>query len=136
MGYRKSEAEHREQVAVIEWAEVFKATWPELEMLYAIPNGGDRDARVGAKMKREGSRKGVLDLDLPVPKHRPGTMGKYYAGCRIEMKAGKNKPTKEQNWWAAKLTNYGHACYLCYSATEAIGALTQYCKLQSVDWNN
>ena len=59
--------EHEEQALVIQWAELHKRTLPGLELLHAIPNGGDRDVRVATKLKAEGVKAGVPDLLLPVP---------------------------------------------------------------------
>lgn len=80
-GFLMSEAQ--EQEAVIEWCD-----WKHIP-IFAIPNGGKRDAREAAHMKRQGVRAGVPDLCVPVA--RGGFHGLY-----IEMKVGKNKPTDKQ----------------------------------------
>ena len=51
-----------------------------------------RDIRTAANLKKEGVKRGVPDICLPVSR------GKYH-GLYIEMKAGKNKPSKEQKEW-------------------------------------
>ena len=60
--------EYEEQVALMQWAEWNKPWIPELEAIYAIPNGEKRNAITGARLKRSGTKRGVPDLCLPVPR--------------------------------------------------------------------
>jgi hypothetical protein len=46
-----------------------------LKLLYAVPNGGDRNLRVPRKLKAEGVMAGVADLCLPAA--RRGYHGLY-----------------------------------------------------------
>ena len=39
-----------------------------LVCFFAVPNGGKRDAKTGARMKYEGAVRGVADLILLIPK--------------------------------------------------------------------
>jgi len=81
--------EHVEGVALARWAERNRHVYPELKWLFHIPNGGARHRAVAAKLKAEGVKKGGSDYLLPAP--RSG-----FCGLFIELKAGKNRPTKEQ----------------------------------------
>ena len=54
------------QETLFNWAQYQYARYPELELLYHIPNGGKRDARTAANLKRQGVKAGVPDLHLPV----------------------------------------------------------------------
>lgn len=114
-------SEHAEQCAVIEWAQLMVNTgqWPQLEWLHAIPNGGHRNKVTAGKMKAEGVKSGVPDLHLPVPVPP-------YAGCYIEMKFDKNKPTDNQKKWIAGLRCLGHRVEVCFSAGEAMEVLISY----------
>ena len=48
----------------------FRLQYPKLaRMLFAVPNGGKRDAKTGARMKYEGAVRGVADLILLIPKY-------------------------------------------------------------------
>jgi len=87
--------------------------------MFAIPNGGQRAATTAAKLKREGVLAGVPDLHLPV------SCGGYHS-LFIEMKVGKNKPTKHQELMMQRLTDAGNLCIVCYSAKEAIEVTTNY----------
>lgn len=115
--------EDTEQVGVIEWAEWHTSQYPELKLLYHIPNGGKRNAVEAARLKAMGVKAGVPDLFLPVP--RGG-----YAGLYIEMKYGKNKPTSKQNEWIAALRQQGYKVTVCYSGTEATQELESYLRQQ------
>lgn len=71
---------------------------------------------LAAKM---GYKKGQLDVCLPV---RNG----YHCALHIEMKAGKNKLTKEQKEWCAFLLSQGRSVHAAYSADEAINIIEEY----------
>ena len=116
-------SEHEEQVAVFEWAEVAKQKYPELELLFAVPNGGLRHVVVAKKLKAEGVKSGVPDIVLPVPKSE-------FHGLFIELKYGKNKPSENQKRWATKLTQQGYCVALCYGAMEAIAQIKLYLELK------
>jgi len=85
-------SESNEQIALFQWVSYQLKRYPELELLYHIPNGGHRYATTAKRLKAEGVKAGVPDLCLPVAR------GGYY-GLYIEMKAGKNKPTDYQGKW-------------------------------------
>ena len=58
--------EHRIQAALFKWARYSAAETPVLRLMFAIPNGGARDAITGAILKAEGVKPGVPDVFLPV----------------------------------------------------------------------
>ena len=104
--------------------------YPELSTLHAIPNGSLRNIVVAKKLKKEGVKKGVPDLHLPVPKGE-------YASLYIEMKSVAVKPKKhgkggvsaEQAEWLKRLSNYGNKCVVCYGAKEAQHEIETYLNL-------
>jgi hypothetical protein len=100
-------AEHDIQVAFFEAVRLNTPRYPELALMYAIPNGGHRDVRVAVKLKAEGVKAGVLDVHLPVA--RGG-----YIGLWIEFKFGKNKPSPEQQVFMQALVEQGHCVWICY----------------------
>lgn len=113
--------EHQHQVTVATWALLHERKYPELALLYAIPNGGQRHAAVASKLKAEGVKPGVLDLNLPVA--RGGFLGLW-----IEMKAGTNTTTDHQDRWINGLAGQGHLVALCWTADWAIEILADYTK--------
>jgi len=98
--------EHQEQVAVFDWAGFSTGRWPELALLYAIPNGGERHPAVAIRLKAEGVKAGVPDLCLPVAR------GGYH-GLYIELKSWEGKLSAEQRRWLADLEGQGYRAVMC-----------------------
>ena len=115
----RKDLEHHEQVTFIQWCRLQAKKYPELNLMFAIPNGGQRAATTAAKLKREGVLAGVPDLHLPIAR------GGHHS-LFIEMKVGKNRPTKHQELMMQRLQEAGNLCLVCYSAKEAIDATTNY----------
>lgn len=88
----KSGTEHAEQSALMQWVAMEGVgLWPDLDLLYAVPNGGERQRAVAANMKAEGVKSGVPDLVLPVPVVACAAVegfagASWYAGLYLEMK--------------------------------------------------
>lgn len=130
--------EHSEQVALMQWvAIVAMKRYGDLRRLHAIPNGGDRQAHVGAAMKAEGVKKGVPDLFLPVPMGKvgetwtgPGWEGHH--GLYIEMKTRKafakknNNLSPEQIDWLEYLRGAGYATSVAAGWQAAAWVLVLY----------
>lgn len=123
-------SEHEEQAALVRWARTMAGgTWPELRLLFAVPNGGSRPSRVNSRGERyspsaqrladEGVRAGVPDLVLPVAR------GGYH-GLFIEMKAGKNTTTEGQRWWIGELVAGGYRVAVCHGWEAARDVLVEY----------
>lgn len=112
--------ESNEQQTLFEWAGRMEGKWPELKMMYHIPNEGKRSAKTGARLKAEGLRTGVPDICLPVA--RDGHHGLY-----IELKRRKNsRITKDQLDWIAGLVEQGYVAAVCRGCDEAISLITDY----------
>lgn len=114
---RTSESE--EQAAIFEWCAWNRGKYPELELLYHIPNGGKRSKAEAARFKREGVKAGVPDLCLPVA--RRGFHGLY-----IELKAEKGVVSAEQKKWIAELKRQNYCTFVAYGAAAAIKELVFY----------
>jgi hypothetical protein len=126
-------AEHDEQAAVINWAQFLTGQYPELGLLFAIPNGAklpyfEARSRSGKKyrwspeaekLKAEGLKPGVPDLFLPVAR-------KGYNGLFIELKYGRNKPSEQQVAYLDALSAQGYLAVVCWGAEEAIETITEY----------
>ena len=112
--------ESNEQQTLFEWARRMEGRWPELKLLYHIPNEGKRSARTGARMKEEGLRSGVPDICLPVA--RGGNHGLY-----IELKRRKNsRVTQDQLKWVERLAKEGYVAAICLGCDEAISLISRY----------
>jgi hypothetical protein len=116
------DAEHNEQAMLFQWAALMVTRTPEMGMLFAIPNGGQRHPAVAAKLKAEGVKRGVPDLCLPVPR------GKYH-GLYLELKAGKNRATLEQRAWLDALDKLGYYTNVCIGWETARDEITAYLAL-------
>ena len=116
--------EHSEQVALFEWARANEARHLQLGLLFAIPNGGKRHVVTGKKLKAEGVMSGVPDIFLGVPRN-----GKH--GLFIELKVGKNKPSKNQLWWIHSLRAEGYAVEVCYGFLETQTAIIDYLGIET-----
>jgi len=111
--------EHRIQSAFFKWAKYASVQYPGLKLMFAIPNGGARDAVTGAMLKREGVKPGVPDIFLACP------VGEYH-GLFIEMKTAKGRPSPEQREWLSRLRSRGYAAVICHGLDEAIDTATAY----------
>lgn len=109
-----------EQELVMRWAIGQTATWPELVLLFHIPNGGKRGKREAEKLKRMGVKPGVPDLCLPVA--RGGFHGLYVEMKRLEG----GRVSTEQKAWLAALHEAGHCVALCEGHEQAIAVLRDY----------
>jgi hypothetical protein len=112
-------SEHNEQVALFAWAAWESMNQPELDMLFAIPNGGLRNKAVAAKMRAEGAKAGIPDAMLAVPRGDK-------SGLFIELKFGKNKPTKAQKEWLVALDKQGYETAVCWGFEEAKTVIEDY----------
>jgi len=96
----------------------FRYQYPN-HLIWAIPNGGQRNAIVAAKLKAEGVLAGVPDLFI-------ATARNGYHGLFIEMKAGKNKPTPEQTAVMLDLHAESYKCAVCWSVEEFKATVDDY----------
>ena len=121
MNWSKQPMQHeaQEQKALFAWAALASKKYPELVLLYHIPNGGSRNKIEAANLKRQGVKAGVPDICLPVA--RSGFHGLY-----IELKAGRNKATEKQREWLTALEREGYQAVVCYGWEEAKKAIEEY----------
>ena len=108
-----------EQTCLFRWAGYMMGKYPELKLMYHVPNGGSRNKIEAANLKMQGVKAGVPDVVLPVAR------GKYHA-LYIEMKAGKNKPSEKQKEWIADLTQENNLAVVCYGWEAASRVIEDY----------
>lgn len=58
--------EAQEQMTLFSWAAMQSGKYPELNLLYHVPNGGSRHKAEAGRLRAEGVKAGVPDLCLPV----------------------------------------------------------------------
>ena len=78
--------ESTEQRNLFTWAAMQSAAWPQLRLLYHVPNSGYRTATEAARFRAEGVQPGVPDLCLPVARH--GFHGLYTSSSSAGAAAG------------------------------------------------
>jgi len=83
-------------------------------VVFAVPNGGSRDAREAANLKTQGVLAGVPDLGIVLP---CGEM------CWIEMKANDGKVSLTQVAIHSHFDSLGHEVITAYSAEDALAQL-------------
>lgn len=114
----KSGSEHGHQMALFAWATLARQEWPQLGLLFAIPN--QRAGVVaGAFFKAEGTKAGVPDLMLPVAR------GSWH-GLFLELKKPGGIPTKEQMNWIDKLLKQNYFATVAYGWEEAKEVILTY----------
>ncbi len=116
--------EHNLQVACVNW---FSLTYPTSKiLLYATPNGGNRNIITAKKLKAEGVRAGVSDLTLSIPnKYR----GVQYHGLFIEIKSPTIKTPKlstSQEVFKDKVEEQGYLFLLCNSYDFFVKVVSEY----------
>ena len=110
--------EHEIQVACVNY---FRLRYPK-GLIYAIPNGGQRNVIVASKLKAEGVLSGVPDLHIPIAK-------KGFHGLYIELKNGKaGKVSDNQKTIMEKLQIEGYRCEVCRSLGEFRNVVDDYMK--------
>lgn len=117
-------SEDSEQITLMSWARMQNGKYPELRLLFAIPNGGSRNKAEAGKLRAMGVKAGVSDLFLPVPR------GGFH-GLWIEMKrVSGGRASKEQREWLGDMIRQGYAAQICYGWKEASEALKKYLELE------
>ncbi len=113
-------SEFQEQCTLFQWAGIEAKHYPELDLMFAIPNGGSRrDAIEGANLKRSGVKAGVPDIFLPAAKQ-----GRY--GLFIELKAKMGKVSKNQEEMIELLRKQGYGAKICFGFEEAKDTILKY----------
>lgn len=115
---RRSDREHRLQAACVRW---FSLSYPKLYgRLFAVPNGGRRDAATGSRLKDEGVVAGVSDLILLMSNRR-------YGALLIEMKTSEGRQSISQHWWQSVVCENGEYKYVvCRSLEDFMREVAEY----------
>ncbi|MPM78797.1 hypothetical protein SDC9_125811 [bioreactor metagenome] len=116
-----------EQQILFRWARMQRCRYPELDLLYHIPNGGSRKKAEAGRFKAEGVKAGIPDIFLPVPRDQ-------YHGLYIELKRTKGgRISPEQVMWMEALTKQGYCCAVCKGHEAAIKVILDYLEGRD-DW--
>lgn len=144
----KKGSEHGHQVGLFAWAAMVNNVGinSDVVKMYAIPNGEKRDAATGAKLKAQGTRKGIPDIFLPVPivvaPHRQTALfakfgnsrltNNVLAGLYIEMKKpNEGRVSPEQTERIEQLRADGYAVIVCRNWRDAKDSICTYLDLKT-----
>jgi len=116
--------ESLEQQFLFRWAAFASGKYPELDLMFHIPNGGLRNKAVAGMLKAEGVKSGVPDICLPVAR------GNYH-GLYIELKKEKGGTVSaNQKIWLSQLTHQGYYAVVCHGWEQAKDELEKYLNLK------
>ena len=112
--------EDSEQAMLFDWAKMARGKYPELDLMYAIPNGGYRSIKTAKLMKATGVKAGIPDICLPVAR-------KGFHALYIEMKRRKGGTVSvTQKSMINALAAQGNLAIVCRGMDEAIDVLKNY----------
>ena len=109
-------SEHEQQKLVFKWAEKY----PEIyKTMFAVPNGGLRNKSVAIKLKQEGVKSGIPDIQICL-------MRKGKGGMFIELKTQKGRVSPTQQDWIKRLNDNGYHAIVAYGYEQAIQEIKNY----------
>lgn len=115
--------EQIEQMRLIVWTQrpEVRERYPNLKLLYHVPNERKCTPAQGQALKRMGVKRGVPDLCLPVPS------GKAH-GLYIELKSmvKSARASDAQLWWMDELVAQGYAVAMCRGWEAARDVIVDY----------
>lgn len=128
--------EDAHQTALFQWARLYPLKSHQAvpnshlsDYLIAIPNGGKRNVREAARLKRMGVHPGVSDIFLPFPNG-------VHHGLWIELKkpcsafktvrAAQTSVTPKQAEWQSRMDRAGYLARVCYGWMEARDLIVEY----------
>ncbi|NOR64934.1 MAG: hypothetical protein GQ468_02845 [Candidatus Scalindua sp.] len=123
-GRKKGDYEHEEQVTLFKWVDMMAKFHPMLKTMYAIPNGGDRNAVVAMKLKNEGVKAGMPDMHLPV-----ACSGYTSLYLELKVKNGSGvfgKESDDQRTKRLQLNKVGNLSIVVFGYLQAIDIITDY----------
>lgn len=108
-----SGSEDEQQALFFEWVDANKGRFPELSLIFAVPNGSHKSKAQRAVMQLTGLRPGVPDVCVPLCVRAIG--GRVVrAGLWIEFKRpGGGRVSPDQKIWHEMLREYGHEVHVC-----------------------
>jgi hypothetical protein len=87
-------------------------------IFYAIPNGGLRSKSEAVRLKKMGVRPGASDIGFIIPPDGLAAM--------LECKAGKNKPSPEQEQFGVEVEAAGALFAVAWNIDQALNILTAW----------
>lgn len=124
MARKTRPTEHSQQRLLFQWAKLQEKRYPELALMFAIPNQRKWSWAVWNYFKAEGFKSGVPDVFLPA-RRLIGML--RCGGLFIEMKRdAKEKTSKEQDSWIEDLQMQGYRVEVGYGFEDARDKILAY----------
>lgn len=121
-----------EQICLFRWANAQQGKYPELALMYHVPNGGKRSKSEAVRFRAMGVKAGVPDIFLPVKRSGhwptlPPDMIAPYNGLYIELKRQRGGTVSAaQKQWIFDLRTAGYAVEVCKGWESAAAVITEY----------
>lgn len=122
--------EDEHQKALFDWAKIKRVTINGeckrlSDFMYAIPNGGKRNVREAARLKKQGVKSGVSDVHLPIA---AGGYNCLYVEMKKPIVPGQKKPTiqESQKDWKNLMNSIGNLAVVAYGFNEAREVIEEY----------
>ncbi len=115
--------EYLAQVAIFKYVRDMAVLDKRYEMVVSTLNGAwlKGGASEWNKLKAAGASKGFPDILCLLP-------SEYFHGLIVELKMPGNSPTKEQEEWLDRLSDWGYQAVVCYGAKETVAVIDAYIK--------
>ena len=129
---KRKDDEHQIQSEYFKILSENEAEFPMLKYIFAIPNGGKRHIKVAMKMKREGVKRGVPDIFIPITifKYDGGQNPQTGSGKFLETKTNEGVLSKEQKEYRYFLFEQGYNYCICRSVEELIIETENYLNIK------
>lgn len=106
-------------VAIFDWVRTKSLSDPRYELIYHIPNGGDRTKHAGKQLKREGVKRGVWDIAIDVP-------CRGFHGAKVEVKRVGGTLSEDQITYGKAVEANGYKCAVTFSVGHFIKFVEWY----------
>lgn len=120
---KRKDEEHNEQVVFFNRIRTLalndKRYAKAVDRTFAIPNGGGRSKAQAGRLKAEGVRAGVVDIECSYP------VGEFH-GLYIEMKSLTGSPSRDQAKFIADSLELGYMAACCRGADAAFKLWNDY----------
>lgn len=109
------------QKLLVDWTMLVRQKYPELALIFHIPNERKCSIPEAMHLQRMGVKAGVPDLFLPVARNG-------FHGLWMELKTERGKVSDAQRWWLDHLAEQGYKAVVIRSVNEGINELEEYLK--------
>lgn len=116
---RRETPEEDLQMACAAWLFEMELEFPDLAFMFHSPNGGARSKRTRGRLKAMGTRRGVPDWLLPLPRGA-------FTGLAIEMKSSSGTLSEKQRAWLTRLAKAGYLTGSARTVDEFKGLVLRY----------